>query len=106
MITSTNRIACQVLFCKRTGSAEKFAGEEIICGKCWKNISKATKRERANLRRRHKKIDRLLMRYAILSKHGRADQLYRLNETFKRRNAANWEKCKKEANEVAAGIRG
>ncbi len=101
-----DRIPCQVLFCKRTGNAEKFAGEEIICGKCWKMVSAKTKAERRTIRRRSKKIDRLLMRRSIIGKPMIREQVERLTASFDRRIAANWEKCKAEANEVAAGIRG
>jgi hypothetical protein len=101
-----DRIACQVLFCKRTASAAKFAGEEIICGKCWKMISAKTKEERRRIRSRSKRIDRLLMRRSIIGKTMISEQVERLTASFNRRIAAIWEKCKAEANEVAAGIRG
>lgn len=102
-----DRIKCIIPFCKRTASAEKFAGsDEIICGKCWRYVTPATKRHRQLLKRRSKRIDRLLMRRAILSRPGCAEQMGRLEELFGLAHAKNWERCKQEAIGNRAGIGG
>lgn len=72
------RIPCINPNCRRTADAAKFAaGEEIICGKCWKALPKRlTARYRA-LRNRSRQIDRIIRKRRARGEiHNRAYALH------------------------------
>lgn len=55
----TGRIPCINPSCRRTAPAEKFPGQEIVCGKCWKLLPKAMTERYRQLRRARRRLERL-----------------------------------------------
>lgn len=103
MTPKPGRIACLVPFCRRTGAAERFEGEEIICGRHWRAISREAKAVRARVNRCW---NRTCARYeAIEAKQGALTpvQLLVVRGAFGRVQRA-WGRCKREAIEAAGGI--
>jgi hypothetical protein len=103
---SDDRIKCLVPFCKRTARADKYPGQDIICGKCWRYVSPKTKLRRALLNRRSRKVNRLFRRRATLQKPAFAEQASRLEELFKEAWGRNWAACLREATDGRLGIGG
>lgn len=98
------RIACIVPHCRRTVSADKYPGCEIICAKHWRLISRRTRASKARAERRHRKLVRLWERA-----NGRRDAhaSARLARIIHRSNSAcgrAWTRCRVEAIEAAVGI--
>lgn len=54
----SGRIPCINPTCRRTADAAKFAGEEIVCGKCWKVLPKELTSRYRSIRRRGKAMAR------------------------------------------------
>lgn len=79
------RIRCCVPFCRRTTKAGRFG--EWICAKHWPLVPASLKRRRAELRR-------------IARRTLDADRLARISAA----DARLWERCKRAAVEMAAGI--
>lgn len=98
------RIACCIPFCSRTASEERFRGEEIICGKCWKLVSAGIKAERSQLKRRARRVSRILMRRDVLRRNGITTKAARLEEMFFRAFGRNWERAKRSATDNKLGV--
>jgi hypothetical protein len=100
-----DRINCCIPYCRRTARADKHpTSEEIICGKCWRLISPATKARRRELAKRAKRVDRLLMRRAILTRPNIEISLIELERLFVAAQAKNWQQAKADATNGRAGI--
>jgi hypothetical protein len=95
-----DRIRCCVPFCRRTADAEKFKGQQIICGKHWRLAS-------PTLRKRHRRIVRMYRQ-----RFGENGYWHYLPGSEKRVECvrvgrlcdALWERCKREAIERAVGL--
>ncbi len=97
MASSENpRINCCVPGCRR--GTRKWPDGEIICGKCWRFVSRSTKR-------RKRMIAKLIRR---LDERG-FGKTTTITEALERRRAYRmgalvWRRCKAEAIQGAAGI--
>jgi len=95
------RIPCIVPFCRRTADAAKMApATEIICGKHWRTVPAETKARYRQVRRRAKKLWRALYLDKKIQKPGREALCERAYDECDR----VWERIKREAIEIAAGI--
>jgi hypothetical protein len=85
---SFDRIPCEVPFCRRTASKEKFPGEgvRIICGRCWRLGDQRP-------RRAYRAAMRKLKRFGS-------------NDRWERIAHNSWERIRRQAIERAAGITG
>lgn len=97
------RLGCCVPYCRRT--FKRDGAREIICGKHWRAVPQAMKARRRQLLRRARKVERLLMRPAIIHrgrvtwiKGGPRDQI--AQALWDR----CWQQCKAAAIEAAGGI--
>lgn len=84
ILTTGDRIRCEVPFCRRTAPAAKFEpGTQIICGKCWRLGDKRYRRLYSAANKKWKKTG--IERFAWLKHQA-------------------WERVRKQAIERAAGI--
>ncbi len=91
----TVRLGCLVPHCRRTFKKDKAGtpwedGDEVMCGKHWRGISR-------DRRRRYTKLQRLY-------KNKRGTLQGKLAETLERILGKEWERLKKIAIEAAMGI--
>jgi hypothetical protein len=97
---ASDRIPCCVPFCRRTADAEKFKGEEIICGKHWRLASATQRRRQSRMARMYRRrFGRNGYWEYPAGSPDRLDavKLARILEKL-------WERCKRQAIERAAGL--
>jgi hypothetical protein len=93
------RINCCIFGCKR-GTTKWPIGSEIICGKCWRLVSKSTKRW-------YRKIHREVERVRALDEQPRdhiTPKEWREWDRAHRMGARIWLRAKREANHRSMGI--
>lgn len=86
----SDRIPCINPRCRRTAPVEKFAGEEIVCAKCWKLLPRALTDRHKALNKRERRMLRLVER-RIAKGAITAGQVYEAEASIARQRMANWQ---------------
>lgn len=93
------RIPCSVVGCRRTAPVEKYGEDaEIICGKCWRLVSRAAKRA-------FRRWGKFVEAWPHLSKRPRHKLRVGIEEYAWRRYLLAWSRVVSEAVEARAGLR-
>lgn len=112
MIAALNRIPCCIPFCRRTASQERNPeSSQIICGKCWRRISMATRARYRQLARRQRRLLARFEREVVAHEQGRSymtperqDQWEMIRQRLFDLMDRNWAQCRREAVERHGGI--
>lgn len=93
-MTAPDRIPCLNPRCRRTAPAENYRpGTQIVCGKCWRTLPQAWRREYVALRRRSRRMQRLIDR-RVAAGNIHAEAIDRLWYLFAHRWNALWHRIR------------
>lgn len=95
-------ITCCIPFCGRTSPRHRLTGDpqSVVCGNCWKRVSRPTKQALRSMWRRYNRVDTTMRQQHALDPHrwkpGITDQAMRLEKLFHKRFATVVDRCKQE----------